>query len=96
MLALDRALMMQSRLLLLDEFSIGLAPRRHGRCVWIGRAAQERRCDDRMVEQNARVARAIADEGHVLETGRLVLSGPGSEPAQDPRIIETYLAIVVS
>jgi branched-chain amino acid transport system ATP-binding protein len=61
-----------------------------------GRAARERRRDDRMLEQNARVALAIAHEGHVLETGRPVLSGPVSEPAQDPRIIETYLASVVS
>jgi branched-chain amino acid transport system ATP-binding protein len=49
-----------------------------------------------MLEQNAHVTLAIADEGHALTTGRLVPSGPASEPAQDPRIIETYLVSVVS
>jgi len=42
----------------------------------LDRAALQRRRDDRMLEQNARVALAIADKGHVLGTGRLVLSGP--------------------
>ena len=62
----------------------------------LDRAAQESRRDDRMLEQNAHVPLAIADEGHALTTGRLVPSGPASEPAQDPRIIETSLVSVVS
>jgi branched-chain amino acid transport system ATP-binding protein len=96
MLALGRALMMRPRLLLLDEPSIGLAPR-----ITAGVFASIARLRDAgmtivLVEQNARAALAIADEGHVLETGRLVLSGPASELANDPRIIETYLGSAVS
>jgi branched-chain amino acid transport system ATP-binding protein len=96
MLALGRALMMRPRLLLLDEPSIGLAPR-----ITAGVFASIARLKDAgmtivLVEQNARAALAIADEGHVLETGRLVLSGPASELANDPRIIETYLGSAVS
>ena len=96
MLALGRALMMRPRLLLLDEPSIGLAPR-----ITADVFASIARLKDAgmtivLVEQNARTALAIADEGHVLETGRLVLSGPASELANDARIIETYLGSAVS
>ena len=96
MLALGRALMMRPRLLLLDEPSIGLAPR-----ITADVFASIARLKDAgmtivLVEQNARAALAIADEGHVLETGRLVLSGPASELANDARIIETYLGSAVS
>jgi branched-chain amino acid transport system ATP-binding protein len=95
MLALGRALMMRPRLLLLDEPSIGLAPR-----ITADVFASIARLKDAgmtivLVEQNARAALAIADEGHVLETGRMVLSGPASELANDPRIIETYLGSAV-
>jgi ABC-type branched-subunit amino acid transport system ATPase component len=48
-----------------------------------------------MVEQNARMALAIAGEGHLLETGRLVLSGL-DRPGADPGIIETYVDSDVS
>ena len=96
MLALGRALMMQPRLLLLDEPSIGLAPRVTADVL--GSIARLRTAGVTivLVEQNARAALAVADEGHVLETGRLVLSGPASQLAQDPRIIETYLGSAVS
>jgi branched-chain amino acid transport system ATP-binding protein len=96
MLALGRALMMRPRLLLLDEPSIGLAPRVTADVF--GSIAQLKKAGVTivLVEQNARAALAIADEGHVLETGRLVLSGAASDLARDPRIIETYLGSAVS
>lgn len=96
MLALGRALMMQPRLLLLDEPSIGLAPRVTADVF--GSIARLKKVGMTiiLVEQNARSALAIADEGHVLEAGRLVLGGPASELAQDPRIMETYLGSAVS
>jgi branched-chain amino acid transport system permease protein len=86
----------RARLLLLDEPSIGLAPR-----ITAGVFASIARLRDAgmtivLVEQNARAALAIADEGHVLETGRVVLRGPASELANDPRIIETYVCSAVS
>jgi len=96
MLALGCALMMRPRLLLLDEPNIDLAPH-----ITADAFASIARLRDAgltivLVEQNARAALAIADEGHVLETGRLVLSGPASELANDSRIIETYLGSTVS
>ncbi len=96
MLALGRALMMQPRLLLLDEPSIGLAPRVTADVF--GSIAQLKTAGVTIVivEQNARAALALADEGHVLETGRLVLSGPAAQLAKNPRIIETYLGSTVT
>ncbi len=44
-----------------------------------------------LVEQNARAALNVADEGHVLETGDVVLSGPAAQLAGDSRVIDTYL-----
>ena len=96
MLALGRALMMQPRLLLLDEPSIGLAPRV---TADVFKSIARLKADGVtivLVEQNARAALALADEGHVLETGRLVLSGPAAELAKNPRIIETYLGSTVA
>ena len=96
MLALGRALMMQPRLLLLDEPSIGLAPRVTADVFRSIAQLKTAGVTIVIVEQNARAALALADEGHVLETGRLVLSGPAAELAEDPRIIETYLGSTVA
>jgi branched-chain amino acid transport system ATP-binding protein len=96
MLALGRALMMQPRLLLLDEPSIGLAPRVTADVFRSIERLKTAGVTIVLVEQNARAALALADEGHVLETGRLVLSGPAAELAKDPRIIETYLGGTVA
>jgi branched-chain amino acid transport system ATP-binding protein len=96
MLALGRALMMQPRLLLLDEPSIGLAPRVTADVFRSIARLKTAGVTIVLVEQNARAALALADEGHVLETGRLVLSGPAAELAKDPRIIETYLGSTVA
>jgi branched-chain amino acid transport system ATP-binding protein len=96
MLALGRALMMQPRLLLLDEPSIGLAPRVTADVFGSIARLKTAGVTIVLVEQNARAALALADEGHVLETGRLVLSGPAAQLAKDPRIIETYLGSTVA
>ena len=96
MLALGRALMMQPRLLLLDEPSIGLAPRVTADVFRSIARLKTAGVTIVLVEQNARAALALADEGHVLETGRLVLSGPAAELAKNPRIIETYLGSTVA
>jgi len=45
-----------------------------------------------LVEQNAREALDIADNGHVMENGRIVLSGSGKELLADPRVVDAYLA----
>ena len=93
MLAIGRALMAQPRLLLLDEPSMGLAPRLVAEifaCVRELRAADTALL---LVEQNARAALAIADRGYVLETGRVVLSGTGPELLADAGVRAAYLGL---
>jgi branched-chain amino acid transport system ATP-binding protein len=90
-LAIARGLMARPRLLLLDEPSMGLAPLIVRQIFEI---IQEIRTDGvtvLLVEQNARQALAIADMAYVMETGRIVLSGPASELASDPRVQAAYL-----
>ena len=93
MLAIGRALMARPRLLLLDEPSMGLAPRLVQEifdCVKSLRAADTAIF---LVDQNARAALAIADRGYVLETGRIVLAGSGAELLADASVQAAYLGL---
>jgi len=81
----------QPKLLMLDEPSLGLAPLIVRDIFRIIETLRERGVSILLVEQNARAALQVADEGHVLETGDLVLSGEAAQLANDPRVIETYL-----
>jgi branched-chain amino acid transport system ATP-binding protein len=93
MLAMGRALMSSPRLLLLDEPSLGLAPLvvEQIRRLIVDINAQG--TSVLLVEQNATMALAIADEGMVLEQGRVVRSGSGDELLADRNIREFYLGI---
>ena len=91
MLAVARALMGRPSLLMLDEPSLGLAPRV---VQDIFRTIVDLRATGvtiLLVEQNARAALEIADHGYVLEMGEFVLEGPAGELAKDARVVETYL-----
>ncbi len=91
MLALGRALMAKPRLLLLDEPSLGLAPRIVRDVFRIIAELKETGVSILLVEQNARAALQVADYGYALEAGDIVLEGSAANLAASPRIIETYL-----
>lgn len=93
MLAVGRALMAKPRLLMLDEPSLGLAPRIVREIFHIIARLRKSGVSILLVEQNARAALQVADHGYVLETGEVVLSGPASELAGNPRVIESYLGL---
>jgi branched-chain amino acid transport system ATP-binding protein len=92
MLAIARALMMQPRLLVLDEPSFGLAPRIVDDIFRIvARIRKDERVSVLLVEQNANLALELADHAYLLETGYVVASGSAKALADDPQIRRSYL-----
>ena len=96
MLAMGRALMADPRLLMLDEPSLGLAPRIVREIFQIMADLHAAGVSILLVEQNARAALELASFGYVMEVGRLLLAGPASMLADDPRVVESYLGIAPS
>jgi len=91
MLVIARALMSRPRLLLLDEPSLGLAPRLVAEIFSVIQAVNADGVSVLLVEQNARAALAMAARGYVLETGRLAATGASAELARDLRVRTAYL-----
>lgn len=91
MLAVARALMTRGRLLLLDEPSMGLAPVLVKEIFRILKEISHSGTTILLVEQNARQALKLADRGYLLETGRVVRSGPSAELLADPAVSAAYL-----
>lgn len=91
MLALGRALMGRPKLLMLDEPSLGLAPRIVRDIFHIIVRLRERGVSLLVVEQNARAALQIADYGYVIEQGRVVLEGAATDLQSDQRVVASYL-----
>ena len=91
MLAIGRALMADPRLLLLDEPSMGLAPRLVAEIFGHIRALKTRGTTILLVDQNARAALAVADRGYVMETGRSVAEGRAADLLRDPQVQQAYL-----
>ncbi len=91
MLAIGRALMARPRVLLLDEPSLGLAPRIVAEMLGNIAALRARGVAVLLVEQNARAALRIADRGYVMELGRIALAGASGALAGDERIARLYL-----
>jgi branched-chain amino acid transport system ATP-binding protein len=91
MLAIGRALMADPLLLLLDEPSMGLAPKLVAEIFNHIKALKARGTTILLVDQNARAALAIADRGYVMETGRLVAEGPAAELLRNAQVQQAYL-----
>jgi branched-chain amino acid transport system ATP-binding protein len=93
MLAMGRAIMSQPKLLMLDEPSLGLAPRIVAEVFQHLVALRESGVSILLVEQNARAALRVADYAYVLELGNITKQGPAAEIANDERLIESYLGL---
>ena len=91
MLAIARALVARPRLLLLDEPSLGLAPKFVTRIFLTLRELRQEGKTILLVEQNARLALQIADQGHVMERGKIVITGSGRGLLEMPEVQRTYL-----
>jgi len=93
MLALARGLMAAPKLLLLDEPALGLAPVTTATVFALIARLKAEGATVLLVEQNVAEALAVADRGYVLESGRVVKSGAGSNLARDPELREAYLGL---
>jgi len=91
MLAIARALMARPKLLLLDEPSMGLAPRLVAKIFEIVREIAGRGVTILLVEQNARLALEVARRGYVMESGVIGLEGEAKALLENPRVREAYL-----
>jgi branched-chain amino acid transport system ATP-binding protein len=91
MLAIGRAVMANPRLLLLDEPSMGLAPVLVEQIFATIESINRQGTTILLVEQNARMALRVANRGYVIQTGRIVLSGTGSELLRSDVVRKTYL-----
>ena len=91
MLAIGRALMADPRLLLLDEPSMGLAPRLVAEIFNHIKALKSSGTTILLVDQNARAALSVADRGYVMETGRIVAEGRAADLLRDPKVQHAYL-----
>ena len=91
MVCIARSLMGSPRVLLLDEPSLGLAPKMVARIFDLIASIRAAGVAVLLVEQNARVALRTADYAYVLDQGRIALEGPARELADDERVVAAYL-----
>jgi branched-chain amino acid transport system ATP-binding protein len=91
MLAIARALMARPKLLLMDEPSLGLAPKIVAQIFQIIREIQQRGATILLVEQNAHMALRVANRAYVMQTGRIVLEGSGEELLRSEEVRKAYL-----
>jgi branched-chain amino acid transport system ATP-binding protein len=93
MVAIGRGLMARPRLLMIDELSLGLAPKVVERLIEVAREIHRAGTALLLVEQDVLVALESADRGYVLENGRVVMSGAAALLRDDPGVRKAYLGI---
>ncbi len=93
MLAMARALMLRPSLLILDEPSLGLAPKVQAQIFEVIKSIHARGTAVLLVEQNLQQALAIAERGYVLETGRVVLSGASTDLIRNEKVRSAYIGL---
>lgn len=93
MLAIGRALMARPKLLMLDEPSLGLAPKIVREVLQVVSRLSSSGVAVLLVEQNARAALQVADRGFVMEMGTMALSGPAVQLLNDRRVVDTYMGL---
>jgi branched-chain amino acid transport system ATP-binding protein len=93
MLAIGRGLMAEPKLLILDEPSLGLAPRLVTEMFALIAGLREQGLAILLSEQNARLSLAIADRGYVIENGRVALTGSGPELLRSRDVADRYLGV---
>ncbi|MET7285076.1 ABC transporter ATP-binding protein [Streptomyces sp. NPDC005573] len=91
MLAMGRALMSRPKLLMLDEPSMGLSPIMMQKIMATIQELKSQGTTILLIEQNAQAALSLADHGHVMEVGRIVLSGSGQDLLHDESVRKAYL-----
>jgi branched-chain amino acid transport system ATP-binding protein len=93
MAAIGRGLMAKPDLLMLDEPSMGLAPKMVAQVADIVKSIRALGISILLVEQNARIALEIADRSYVLQMGKIVMEGPSATLRDDPFIRRAYLGL---
>jgi len=91
MVAIGRGLMARPKLLMIDELSLGLAPKVVERLIEVAQSINTDGTSMLLVEQDVLVALEAADQGYVLENGQVVLRGPAAELERNPEIRRAYL-----
>ena len=93
MLAIARGLMMDPKLIMLDEPSLGLAPIVVEEIFEMIESIRKKGKTVLLIEQNASMALSVADRGYVLETGKVIMTGTGRELLENPEVKKAYLGI---
>jgi len=93
MVAIGRGLMARPRLLMIDEPSLGLAPKIVDRVMEIVKTINQDGTAVLLVEQDVVLALEIADRGYVLENGRIAMSGAATDLRRDPAVRKAYLGV---
>ncbi|MDR1894164.1 MAG: ABC transporter ATP-binding protein [Spirochaetales bacterium] len=93
MIALGQGLMSEPELMMIDELSLGLAPKIIETLFKIIKELNQNNMSILLIEQNTRQSLQIADRAYVLETGRIILTGTGKELLDNPTVKEAYLGL---